>query len=140
MFFYVSKKWLEDFKIIGNYNAAQQIILDTKLRDLTYSEVDVNIKNREAGKSFIGIKYPFNVLSSMFLLLLYRKTVKFLIIPGLVFLLFAFLFFVNDVSLWIRQLEQKVISNEITILTFFLGVQFLSLGSIIELLKKQKII
>ncbi len=139
-FIYVSKKWLEDFKIIGNYNAAQQIILDTKLRDLTYSEVDVNIKNREAGKSFIGIKYPFNVLSSMFLLLLYRKTVKFLIIPGLVFLLFAFLFFVNDVSLWIRQLEQKVISNEITILTFFLGVQFVSLGSIIELLKKQKII
>lgn len=139
-FIYVSKKWLEDFKIIGNYNAAQQIILDTKFRNLTYSEVDVNIKNREAGKSFIGIKYPFNVLSSMFLLFVYRKTVKILIIPGLICLVFAFVFFVNDVSLWIRQSEPKVISNEITTLAFFLGVQFVSLGSILEFLKKQKII
>ena len=139
-FIYVSKKWLDDFKIIGNYNAAQQIILDTKFRNLTYSEVDVNIKNREAGKSFIGIKYPFNVLSSMFLLFVYRKTIKILIIPGLICLLFAFLFFVNDVFLWIKKLEPKVISNEITTLAFFLGVQLVSLGSVIEFLKKQKII
>ena len=64
-FIYVSKKWLEGFKIIGNYNAAQQILLDTKLRGLSYSEINVNIENRKSGKSFVGIRYPFNVVSSM---------------------------------------------------------------------------
>ena len=55
-FIYVSKKWLEDYKIIGSYNAAQQIILDTKLRNLSFSQINVTIKNRSSGNSFVGIK------------------------------------------------------------------------------------
>ena len=139
-FIYVSKKWLEDFKIIGHYNAAQQILLDTKLRDLSFSEVNVNIENRKSGKSFVGIRYPFNVISSMIALYIYRRTNKALIIPGMLFLLFSIILLVNDVGLWAKQLEDKVISNQITIFMFLIGSQFLSLGLVVEFLKKQKII
>jgi len=137
-FIYVSKKWLEGFKIIGNYNAAQQILLDTKLRNLSYSEISVNIENRKSGKSFVGIRYPFKVVSSMIALYAYRRTNKLLTIPGIVILFFALLFLINDVLLWVKQIEEKVISNQITIFMFLIGTQLLSLGLIIEFLKKQK--
>ncbi len=137
-FIYVSKKWLEGFKIIGNYNAAQQILLDTKLRNLSYSEISVNIENRKSGKSFVGIRYPFNVVSSMIALYAYRRTNKLLTIPGIVILFFALLFLINDVLLWVKQIEEKVISNQITIFMFLIGTQLLSLGLITEFLKKQK--
>ena len=137
-FIYVSKKWLEGFKIIGNYNAAQQILLDTKLRNLSYSEISVNIENRKSGKSFVGIRYPFNVVSSMIALYAYRRTNKLLTIPGIVILFFALLFLINDVLLWVKQIEEKVISNQITIFMFLIGTQLLSLGLITEILKKQK--
>ena len=137
-FIYVSKKWLEGFKIIGNYNAAQQILLDTKLRNLSYSEISVNIENRKSGKSFVGIRYPFNVVSSMIALYAYRRTNKLLTIPGIVILFFALLFLINDVLLWVKQIEEKVISNQITIFMFLIGTQLLSLGLITKFLKKQK--
>lgn len=139
-FIYVSKKWLEDHKIIGNYNAAQQILLDTKLRNLEYRQIDVTIENRDFGKSFIGIKYPFNVLSSMILLALYRKTSKLIIIPGLIFLMASIILFFNDLILWLQQSESKIISNQVTIFTTFLGINLTSTGFLIEFLKKQKII
>ena len=137
-FIYVSKKWLEGFKIIGNYNAAQQILLDTKLRNLSYSEISVNIENRKSGKSFVGIRYPFNVVSSMIALYAYRRTNKLLTIPGIVILFFALLFLINDVLLWVKQIEEKVISNQITNFMFLIGTQLLTLVLITEFLKKQK--
>jgi hypothetical protein len=139
-FIFVSKKWLEDYKIIGNYNAAQQIILDTKLRGLDLMEIDVKIKNRKAGKSFIGIRYPVNVISSMVALILFRKSNKLLIAPGIIILLSGVFVFINDLVLWIGGKEDKIISNNIVIFLFFIGLQMVSFGVIIEFLKKQKII
>ena len=139
-FIYVSKKWLQDYKIISNYNAAQQILLDTKLRNLTIQEIDVHITNRTRGKSFIGIKYPVNVFTSMFALSVYRKTTKLIIKPGFFVLLFALFLLLNDIYLWIRGMEEKVISNNVVLLLFFIGIQLMSIGLIIEFLKKQKII
>ena len=117
-FIYVSKKWLEGFKIIGNYNAAQQILLDTKLRGLSYSEISVNIENRKSGKSFVGIRYPFNVVSSMIALYAYRRTNKLLTIPGIVILFFALLFLINDVLLWVKQIEEKLYQTRLLFLCF----------------------
>jgi glycosyltransferase involved in cell wall biosynthesis len=139
-FIFVSKKWLEDYKIIGNYNAAQQIILDTKLRGLDLMEIDVKIKNRKAGKSFIGIRYPVNVISSMVALILFRKSNKLLIAPGIIILLSGVFVFINDLVLWIGGKEDKIISNNIVIFLVFIGLQMVSFGVIIEFLKKQKII
>jgi glycosyltransferase involved in cell wall biosynthesis len=139
-FIYVSKKWLQDYKIVSNYNAAQQILLDTKLRNLTIQEIDVHITNRTRGKSFIGIKYPINVFASMFALYAYRKTTKLLIKPGFFVLISALFLLLNDIFLWIKGIEEKVISNNIVLLLFFIGIQLMSIGLIIEFIKKQKII
>ena len=131
---------LEDYKIVSNYNAAQQILLDTKLRNLTIQEIDVHITKRTRGKSFIGIKYPINVFASMFALYAYRKTTKLLIKPGFFVLISALFLLLNDIFLWIKGIEEKVISNNIVLLLFFIGIQLMSIGLIIEFIKKQKII
>ena len=85
-FIYLNRKYIENFKIIGNYNAAQQILLDAKLRDLKTHEVDISLNVRSSGKSFIGIKYPIIVTSNLIALYVYKKTVRMLIAPGIIFL------------------------------------------------------
>ena len=80
-FIYLSKKYLANSKIIGNYNAAQQILLDAKLRNLKIDEVDINLKQRSEGKSFIGIKYPIIVFGNLIGLYIYKRTLQTLIIP-----------------------------------------------------------
>ena len=139
-FIFVSKKWLEGYKIIGSYNGAQQILLDAKLRNLNIIEIDVKIKNRDAGKSFIGIRYPINVITSMIALAIYRRTNTFLIFPGLAIILAGGILFLNDLVLWIGGFEEKIISNNIVLLTLFTGLQMISFGVVIEFLKKQKFI
>jgi len=137
-FIYVSKKWLEDYKIIGSYNAAQQIILDTKLRNLSFSQINVTIKNRSSGNSFVGIKYPFNVLGSLVLLLIFRKTKYVITIPGVIFLIFGVLLLLNDVYLWLFGWEDKVISNNIVIFLIILGIQFIAIGIVTNYLKRDR--
>ena len=43
-FIFVSKKYLSDFYIFGNFNAAQQILLDSKIRKLKFEQIDINLK------------------------------------------------------------------------------------------------
>ena len=136
-FIYVSKKWLENYKIIGSYNAAQQIILDTKLRKLSYSQINVTIKNRASGNSFVGIKYPFNVLASLVLLLVYRKTKYVITVPGVIILTVGILLFINDIYLWLSGSEDKVISNNIVIFMIILGIQFIAIGVITNYFKRE---
>ena len=76
----------------------------------------------------------------MFALSAYRKTTKLIIKPGFFVLLSAVLLFLNDIFLWIRGIEDKIISNNVVLLLFFIGIQLMSIGLIIEFLKKQKII
>lgn len=139
-FIYVSKRWLEDYKIIGNYNAAQQILLDTKFRNLNFVEQDVTIKNRESGKSFVGLRYPFNVISTLISLAFYRRAKQALIMPGVFSVFVGLILFINDFFLWALGEENKIITNNIIIFLVIMGIQLLSIGLLIEFLKKQKTI
>ena len=104
-FIYLNRKYIENFKIIGNYNAAQQILLDAKLRDLKTNEVDINLNIRSSGKSFIGIKYPIIVTSNLIALYVYKKTVRMLIAPGIIFLIIGLI-----ILLLLVVLESKLLS------------------------------
>ena len=98
-FIYLSKKYLDNSKIIGNYNAAQQILLDAKLRNLKIDEVNINLKQRSEGRSFIGIKYPIIVFGNLIGLYIYKRTLQTLIIPGLIIFLIGFLIFIYNIAL-----------------------------------------
>ena len=136
-FIYLSKKYLANSKIIGNYNAAQQILLDAKLRNLKIDEVDINLKQRSEGKSFIGIKYPIIVFGNLIGLYIYKRTLQTLIIPGLIIFLIGFLIFIYNIALWILSIKDTIISDEILFLFIILGAQLAITGFIINIFKEK---
>tara|TARA_X000000368_G_C23025780_1_gene710100 strand:- start:417 stop:1325 length:909 start_codon:yes stop_codon:yes gene_type:complete len=134
-FIYLSKKYVENSKIIGNYNAAQQILLDAKLRNLKTNEVDINLNIRSSGVSFIGIKYPIIVTSNLIALYVYKKTVRTLIAPGIISLLIGLLILIYDVYLWATGVKEQIITDQILILFIIFGAQLSITGFLIEIFK-----
>tara|TARA_Y100000817_G_scaffold310284_1_gene300664 strand:+ start:876 stop:1781 length:906 start_codon:yes stop_codon:yes gene_type:complete len=136
-FIYLSKKYMDDYKIIGSYNVAQQILLDAKLRNLNINEIDITITSRSVGRSFIGIKYPIIVISNLIALLVYRKTVRYLISPGLIIFIFGIILLIVNVFNWIVGYKDTIIQDDILILMIIVGIQLSITGFLLEIYKNQ---
>jgi len=136
-FVYLSKRYIDNSKIIGNYNAAQQILLDAKLRNLKIGEVDIELTPRGSGESFIGIKYPIIVISNLIALYVYKKTVRVLIAPGIFSLLIGFLLLIYNIYLWLIGVKTQIISDQILILFIVFGAQLSITGFLIEIFKNR---
>ena len=134
-FIYVGKKYLQNYKIFGSYNAAQQILVDSSFRNLRISEVPVNLNVRDSGKSFIGIKYPLIVLSSLIILTLHHLTNRLLIIPGMLMVVFGFGLFIYDIYMWLSGISSVIITNDIIYLLFIGGIQLIIFGTILDYFK-----
>ena len=137
-FIYLSKKYLQNYKILGSYNAAQQILLDAKLRNLNIHEVDVTINSRTTGLSFIGIKYPVIVISNLLALLVYRKTTRYLISPGIIIFLGGIILFIFNIISWIIGTKTTIISDNILILMIIVGLQLAISGFLLETYKNNR--
>ena len=136
-FVYLSRRYIDNSKIIGNYNAAQQILLDAKLRNLKIGEIDVELTARASGQSFIGIKYPIIVISNLIALYVYKKTVRVLIAPGIFLLSIGFLLLIYNIYLWIIGVKTQIISDQILILLIVFGAQLSITGFLIEIFKNR---
>tara|TARA_A100001015_G_scaffold254661_1_gene295585 strand:+ start:4269 stop:5183 length:915 start_codon:yes stop_codon:yes gene_type:complete len=136
-FIYLSNKFLRNSKIFGNYNAAQQILVDASLRNLYIREVSVNLNERKSGESFIGIKYPIIVMSSLLLLTLHRLTNRLLTVPGFIMIFLGFALLIYDIYLWLSRKSEVIITNEILYLLIIGGIQLVILGMIFEYFKNR---
>jgi len=136
-FIYLSRRYIDNSKIIGNYNAAQQILLDAKLRNLRIGEVDIELTERESGESFIGIKYPIIVISNLIALYVYRKTVRVLIAPGIALLFIGFLLLIYNIYMWLIGVKTQIISDQILKLFIVFGSQLSITGFLIEIFKNR---
>jgi len=136
-FVYLSRRYIDNSKIIGNYNAAQQILLDAKLRNLKIGEVNIELTTRDSGESFIGIKYPIIVISNLIALYVYRKTVRVLVAPGIFSLLIGFLLLIYNIYLWLIGVKTQIISDQILILFIVFGAQLSITGFLIEIFKNR---
>jgi len=136
-FVYLSRRYIDNSKIIGNYNAAQQILLDAKLRNLKIGEVNIELKTRDTGESFIGIKYPIIVISNLIALYVYKKTVRVLVAPGIFSLLIGFLLLIYNIYLWLIGVKTQIISDQILILFIVFGAQLSITGFLIEIFKNR---
>ena len=135
-FIFVSKKYLSDFYIFGNFNAAQQILLDSKIRKLKFEQIDINLKTRNAGDSFIGIRYPVYVITSMIGLLLYRKYNTYLMIPGLFLLILGLSLFAYNIFIWFTGEASAILSDPVLIIFLLIGFFMFITGLLIQLIKK----
>ena len=135
-FIFVSKKYLSDFYIFGNFNAAQQILLDSKIRKLKFEQIDINLQTRNAGDSFIGIRYPIYVITSMIGLLLYRKYSTYLMIPGLFLLILGLSLFVYNIFIWFTGTTETILSDPVLVVFLIIGFFMFITGLLIQLIKK----
>ena len=74
-------------------------LLDSKIRKLKFEQIDINLKTRNAGDSFIDkiscLCHNINDRS-----LLYRKYNTYLMIPGLFLLILGLSLFANNIFIW----------------------------------------
>ena len=84
--FAASKAYLEGFRLPGNYNYTQQILLDAYHRGLRFTHVPVTFRERTSGRSFVSYRYPFKVGKQILLMLVSLNPLKVFVPIGLVFM------------------------------------------------------
>lgn len=81
------KRYLEVFNIIKDYNETQQLIIDSWGKHMRVMEVSTEFYPRKTGDSFIkmGLKYPANVLPTIFRMYIHFKPLRCFLSIGLFF-------------------------------------------------------
>lgn len=84
--FAASMNYLEGFRLPGDYNYTQQILLDAYYRGMRFTHVPVTFRERTSGRSFVSYRYPFKVGKQIFLLLVTLAPLKVFVPIGLTFM------------------------------------------------------
>jgi len=84
--FAASATFLDGFRLPGNYNYTQQILLDAYHRGLRFTHVPVTFRERASGRSFVSYRYPFKVGKQILLMLVSLNPLKVFVPIGLVFM------------------------------------------------------
>ncbi len=59
------RRYLSQFEILVDYNATQQLLINSWGRNMRVTWVPIDFRPRESGRSFISWKYPFRVVPAM---------------------------------------------------------------------------
>jgi glycosyltransferase involved in cell wall biosynthesis len=126
----VDKAYLDRFHIPGNYNYTQQILLDAYHKGMRFATVPVAFRERETGRSFVSLKYPFKVLAQIFWLLVGLRPMRIFGTVGGFFLLLAIgiagfdlvQYFEGDHTKPVAHVNAVLGSGLLGLQTFFFGV------------------
>ena len=94
---------------------------NSKIRKLKFEQIDINLQTRNAGDSFIGIRYPIYVITSMVGLLLYRKYSTYLMIPGLFLLIIGISLFAYNIFIWFTGTATTILSDPVLVVFLIIG-------------------
>jgi len=83
--FAASAAFLDGFRLPGDYNYTQQILLDAYHRGLRFTHVPVTFRERTNGHSFVSYRYPFKVGKQILLMLVSLNPLKVFVPVGLLF-------------------------------------------------------
>ncbi|MBI4689829.1 MAG: glycosyltransferase family 2 protein [Nitrospirae bacterium] len=133
--FACNRRYLSVFDIHGNYNAAQQLLIDAHNKHMRYCEVPVVFYPRTEGKSFVNLKYPFYVMINIFRLLTYANPLKVFSFLGFGLISFSVIYYA------IFLLSQRynwsisyIFIKNLSLVTLLLGVQCLFFGILADLI------
>jgi len=131
--------YLRTFHIPGDYNYAQQILLDAYFKGMRFSQVDVSFRPRTSGQSFISLKYPFIALSQILIILAMYAPMRVFGRFGLLSGLAGTALFLVELVLYFLGLADKPVGNVNLVLGLvILGSQSLCFGIIAELIRQQR--
>ena len=84
--FAASAAYIDGFRLPGDYNYTQQILLDAYHRGLRFTHVPVTFRERSSGRSFVSYRYPFKVGKQILLMLITLAPLKVFVPAGLTFI------------------------------------------------------
>jgi glycosyltransferase involved in cell wall biosynthesis len=134
----VSRSYLANFYLPGDYNYTQQMLLDAYHKGLRFAHVPVAFRARVSGQSFISLKYPFKVLPQIFRVLVGVRPLRVFGPMALLCLVAAAVVSTIDITSWIRGTTFKPIEHVNLVLGLSLfGLQTLFFGIIADLIVNQ---
>ena len=127
--FAASANYLEGFRLPGDYNYTQQILLDAYHRGMRFTHVPVTFRERTSGRSFVSYRYPFKVGKQIFLLLVTLAPLKVFVPVGLAFMAVGLLILGMDVVEFWQTGRGNVIRRPFGVLGFgIFGLQTVFFG------------
>ena len=136
--FAVSRAYLDVLYIPGDYNYTQQILIDAYHKGMRFAQVPVSFHEREAGKSFVSLKYPFKVLPQILRVLVGVKPLKVFGPMGLFFLGLCAVVAVHNLMMWLTGGASKPIQQVNFVLgSGMFGLQTIFFGLLADLIVKQ---
>lgn len=133
--FAANRAYLNVFRLPGDYNYAQQLLLDAYHKGMRFTHVDVAFHERKAGESHVSLKYPFKVLPQIVMVLVGVRPMKIFAPIGLFFLGIATIVAAYQLVLWFMGIGHKPIQNvNLVIGTSLFGLQTLFFGILAELI------
>ena len=132
--FAVNRAYLNVFFFPGDYNYAQQILLDAFHKGMRFAHVSISFRARTTGKSFVTLKYPFRVLPQILMVLISVRPMRVFVPIGLFFILIGVLVFTFQISDWALGNARRPVENvNLVIGTGLFGLQTLFFGLLAEL-------
>jgi glycosyltransferase involved in cell wall biosynthesis len=133
--FAVNRAYLEVFHLPGDYNYTQQILIDAYHKGMRFAHTPVAFRKRLTGKSFIGAKYPFKVLSQIIMVIASVNPMRIFAPVGLLCILLATVIFGVEFATWLFGTAAKPVLHVNAVLGLSLfGIQTLFFGIIAELI------
>lgn len=133
--FAINKEYIDVADLPGDYNYAQQVLLDANLKYMRFAHVPVAFHKRKTGVSFVSLKYPFKVIPQMLLVVASTKPMSIFVPLGLAFMLFGALVFCAQFAQWLTGSTARPVENVNLVLgSGLFGVQTLFFGLLAQLI------
>jgi glycosyltransferase involved in cell wall biosynthesis len=124
-----SAAFLDGFRLPGDYNYTQQVLLDAYHRGLRFQHVPVTFRERTNGLSFVSYRYPFKVGKQILLLLVSLNPLKVFVPVGLGFMAIGAVILGLDLVEYLRGAASKPVQRPFGVLGFGLfGLQTVFFG------------
>lgn len=133
--FACNRKYLSIFDVHGNYNVAQQLLVDAHNKHMRYYEVPVDFFARTTGNSFVSLRYPFHVLTNIFRILTFTNPLKVFSIIGISLIAFSFLYFAFSVIAEKLKWDISFIFvDKLSLAALIVGMQSLFFGVLADMI------
>ncbi len=109
--FAVNAAYLKVCFIPGDYNYTQQVLLDAYLKGMRFEQAPVAFHRREAGESFVSLKYPLKTLPQILMLMVLVRPLKVFLPLAALFLAVAAAVFAVELALWLGGYTSRPVEN-----------------------------
>jgi glycosyltransferase involved in cell wall biosynthesis len=130
----LSRTYLTLFRLPGNYNYAQQILIDAYAKGMRFAQVSVVFRRRTTGRSFVTLRYPFRVAPQIFWVIVGLRPMKVFVPIGSCFLVLGSIVFLWELVEYFRGLTTRPVEDVNLVLgSALFGLQTIFFGVLAQL-------